>query len=157
MDNEVFQSGLWEQVLFLAICDCRAVLPRVLLGLSFPSLMQFFPLACTDRYLAEFSEGPLWRRSECSLHAASPPQHSALRTLVALISQTLACTPQLKESRELYPCFLTTALQSVKLLSSVSRGNQCSSCLLPSSHTSLTAGYLVSWELLFHMFCPVFI
>jgi len=122
MNNEVFQSGLWEQVLFLAICDCWAVLPLILLGLSFPSLMQFFPLAYTDHYLAEYSEGPLWRCSECSLHAASPPQYSALQTLVALISQTLACIPQLKESSELYLCFLTTALQSVKLLSSVSQG-----------------------------------
>ena len=85
--------------------------------------MQFFHMHAliitqlnTQRGLSEDVQSAL-----CML--LPPPQYAVLQTLVALVSQTLSHIPQLKASIELYLCFLTTALQPVKLLNSVSQGN----------------------------------
>lgn len=67
---KVFQYVLWEQVLLLAVCDCLAPLPLVLLGSFFLQPHVVSSHACTNHYSAKYPVGALLRFSECSLLAA---------------------------------------------------------------------------------------
>lgn len=90
---------------FLAVCDCLALLPLILLGCFFPQLHIVASPTYTDHYSAEYSVRTLLRFSECSLHIAFSllvfcPANSNCFNL-----QTLRPSPQLRASITLYLYF----------------------------------------------------